>query len=160
MMLERQLTRAGYVVDTADDGEEALAKILDGQYQILLTDWDMPGMDGRTLCKRVREANLPTYVYMLLLTSHLRPTTWWRASSAGADDYLRKPANPGGAARAPECRAPHRAAGAVAARGERQDSAALDHGFAGRHVQPALPERPARARSGSRAPLRAGRCRR
>ena len=71
MMLERQLTRAGYVVQTAENGAEALTKILEGQYQILLTDWDMPGMDGPTLCKRVREANLSTYVYILLLTGHL-----------------------------------------------------------------------------------------
>ena len=47
-----------------------MPKILVGQFQLLLTDWDMPGMDGRTLCRRVREANLPTYLYVLLLTSH------------------------------------------------------------------------------------------
>jgi diguanylate cyclase (GGDEF)-like protein len=93
MMLERQLTRAGYVVDTAEDGEAALAKILKGQYQILLTDWDMPGMDGPTLCKRVREANLTTYLYILLLTGHLTTDDVVAGLGAGADDYVRKPAN-------------------------------------------------------------------
>jgi len=94
LMLERQLTRAGYVVDTAENGQEALKKILEGQYQILLTDWDMPGMDGPTLCRRVREANLSTYVYILLLTGHLTTDDAVAGLSAGADDYVRKPANP------------------------------------------------------------------
>ena len=94
LMLERQLTRAGYVVDTAEDGEAALTKILEGGYQILLTDWDMPGMDGPTLCKRVRDANLNTYVYILLLTGHLNTEDAVAGLGAGADDYVRKPANP------------------------------------------------------------------
>jgi two-component system cell cycle response regulator len=94
LMLERQLTRAGYVVDTAEDGEAALAKILQGGYQILLTDWDMPGMDGPTLCKRVRDANLETYLYILLLTGHLNTDDVVAGLGAGADDYVRKPANP------------------------------------------------------------------
>lgn len=93
MMLERQLTRAGYMVQTAENGEEALNKILQGQFQILLTDWDMPGMDGPTLCKRVREANLSTYVYILLLTGHLTTDDVVAGLGAGADDYVRKPAN-------------------------------------------------------------------
>ncbi|MEJ1964342.1 MAG: diguanylate cyclase [Gammaproteobacteria bacterium] len=94
MMLERQLTRAGYVVETAENGAEALARILEGrQYQILLTDWDMPGMDGPTLCKRVREANLSTYIYILLLTGHLTTDDVVVGLGAGADDYVKKPAN-------------------------------------------------------------------
>jgi two-component system, cell cycle response regulator len=93
MMLERQLTRAGYAVDTAENGAEALEKILEGQYQILLTDWDMPGMDGPTLCKRVREAKLSTYLYILLLTGHLTTDDVVVGLGAGADDYVKKPAN-------------------------------------------------------------------
>src|ERR1700730_16886646 len=69
-LLERQLCTAGYVVKTAQNGEEALAQILQERYEILITDWNMPGMDGVTLCRRVREAKLPGYLYILLLTSH------------------------------------------------------------------------------------------
>lgn len=93
MLVERQLRKAGYAVETAADGEAALTKILGGQFQLLLTDWDMPGMDGRTLCRRVREANLPTYIYILLLTSHGSTDDVVAGLDAGADDYLRKPAN-------------------------------------------------------------------
>lgn len=92
-LAERLLSRAGYVVETANDGEEALAKIMCGQFQLLLTDWDMPGMDGKTLCRRVREANLPTYLYVLLLTSHDSTDDLVAGLEAGADDYVRKPAN-------------------------------------------------------------------
>ncbi len=64
MMLERQLTRAGYAVETAENGEEALNKILAGQFQILLTDWDMPGMDGphavQSAC--AKRISLPTFI--------------------------------------------------------------------------------------------------
>jgi diguanylate cyclase (GGDEF)-like protein len=93
LMLERQLSRAGYLVDTAENGEQALTKILEGQYHILLTDWDMPGMDGPTLCKRVRGANLSTYIYILLLTGHLTTDDLVVGLGAGANDYVRKPAN-------------------------------------------------------------------
>jgi len=93
MLVERQLRKAGYVVETAADGDEALQKILGGHFQLLLTDWDMPGMDGRTLCRKVREANLPTYIYILLLTSHGSTADVVAGLDAGADDYLRKPAN-------------------------------------------------------------------
>jgi diguanylate cyclase (GGDEF)-like protein len=92
-LVERQLQRAGYNVETASNGEEALEKIVSGQFQLLLTDWEMPGMDGRTLCRRVREANLPTYLYILLLTSHSSTDDVVAGLDAGADDYLRKPAN-------------------------------------------------------------------
>jgi two-component system, cell cycle response regulator len=92
-VLERRLSKAGYVVDTAKDGEEALAKILQGHYQILITDWDMPGMDGATLCRRVRGANLSGYLYILLLTGHDAATDIVVGLDAGADDYIRKPAN-------------------------------------------------------------------
>lgn len=93
MLLERRLRRAGYVVETARHGEEALARLRDGCFQIMITDWDMPGMDGATLCRRVREANLPGYLYVLLLTGHGSAASIVAGLEAGADDYVTKPAN-------------------------------------------------------------------
>jgi two-component system cell cycle response regulator len=92
-VLERRLRKAGFVVDTAQDGEEALARILQENYQFLITDCDMPGMDGAALCRRVREANLPGYLYILLLTGHDSAADIVVGLDAGADDYIRKPAN-------------------------------------------------------------------
>ena len=92
LLMQRLLQRGGYVVDTAGNGEEALAKLSTGKYQMLVTDWDMPGMDGATLCQRVREAQLPGYLYILLLTGHGGMDVV-AGFEAGADDYIRKPAN-------------------------------------------------------------------
>jgi two-component system cell cycle response regulator len=92
LLLERQLRDAGYIVETAQDGLEALEKILQGGFQILVTDWDMPGIDGATLCRRVREAQLPGYLYILLLTGHDSPLDTVTGLEAGADDYVKKPA--------------------------------------------------------------------
>jgi two-component system, cell cycle response regulator len=93
LYMQRVLRQAGYAVETADNGEEALEKISCGQIQMLVTDWDMPGMDGVTLCRRIREAQsgLPGYTYILLLTSHSSTESLVTGLEAGANDYIRKP---------------------------------------------------------------------
>jgi two-component system, cell cycle response regulator len=93
LLMKRLLQRAGYKVQTANNGDEALEKISSNRFQILVTDWDMPGMDGATLCQRVREAKLPGYLYVLLLTGHGDTESVVEGLEAGADDYIRKPAN-------------------------------------------------------------------
>ena len=93
LLMKRLLLRAGYKVQTASNGDEALTKISANHYQILVTDWDMPGMDGATLCRRVRESKLPGYLYVLLLTGHGDTQSVVQGLEAGADDYIRKPAN-------------------------------------------------------------------
>lgn len=92
-ILERVLSRAGYVVETVTGGEEALARVLEGTFHFLLTDWDMPGMDGATLCRRVRQAKLPHYLYILMLTGHTTEADLVAGFDAGVDDYVRKPAH-------------------------------------------------------------------
>jgi DNA-binding response OmpR family regulator len=69
-LLQYFLQKGGYEVECAADGLEALEKITRDPFHILLTDWEMPGMDGAALCRSVREAQLPGYVYILLLTGH------------------------------------------------------------------------------------------
>jgi diguanylate cyclase (GGDEF)-like protein len=97
--VERELLRSflqqgGYVVDCAADGLEALEKITRDPFHILLTDWEMPGMDGAALCRRVREAELPGYVYILLLTGHGSSDHVVDALGSGADNFIRKPVDP------------------------------------------------------------------
>ncbi len=94
-VLERVLSRAGYDVEAAIGGEEALRRVLEGDVQILITDWDMPGMDGATLCRRVREAKLVGYLYILMLTGHTDIADLVAGLDAGADDYIKKPFNEG-----------------------------------------------------------------
>jgi diguanylate cyclase (GGDEF)-like protein len=92
-ILERVLSRAGYAVETVTGGEEALARVLEGTIHFLLTDWDMPGMDGAALCRRVRAAKLPHYLYILMLTGHTTEADLVAGFEAGVDDYVRKPAS-------------------------------------------------------------------
>jgi len=92
MLMERLLMQAGYEVDIAGNGAEALEKIRSGRYELVLTDWEMPGMDGVTLCRLVRAANLPS-VYILLLTSHQAVAHAVEGLRAGANDFIRKPAD-------------------------------------------------------------------
>src|SRR5690606_36023090 len=69
LIMARLLKRAGYEVEVAGDGREALAKVEHGDYQLMITDWEMPEMDGVALCRALRAARDRAYVYIILLTA-------------------------------------------------------------------------------------------
>jgi two-component system, cell cycle response regulator len=94
LKLGHVLALAGYVTESVRDGQVALDRMATGRFQMLVTDWDMPGVDGPSLCQRVRALALPHYTYIVLLTSHDRTEDAVRALEAGADDYVRKPVHP------------------------------------------------------------------
>jgi diguanylate cyclase (GGDEF)-like protein len=85
------LRRAGFQVDTATDGADALRRLTDFRYPLLITDWEMPEMDGVALCRAIRSSNLDGYVYTILLTSRDAIEHLVAGLEAGADDYLTKP---------------------------------------------------------------------
>jgi putative two-component system response regulator len=60
---------------------------------LIISDWDMPRMDGLTLCRKVR-AQSANYVYFILLTSFRNPGDIVAGLSAGADDFIAKPFDP------------------------------------------------------------------
>jgi two-component system, cell cycle response regulator len=91
MLMTRFLKKAGYEVDAAANGSEALDKMTQRYYPILVTDWEMPEMDGVTLCRAVRNLQLDGYVYALLLTARDSKEHIIAGLEAGADDYLIKP---------------------------------------------------------------------
>jgi two-component system cell cycle response regulator len=93
LLTQRMLRRGGYEVETASDGAAALEKLATGRFQFLVTDWEMPGMDGPTLCRKVRATRLPGYLYILLLTGQSSTRSVVIGLDAGADDYVRKPAD-------------------------------------------------------------------
>jgi two-component system, cell cycle response regulator len=93
LLTQRMLRRGGYEVETASDGATALTKLATGRFQFLVTDWEMPGMDGPTLCRKVRATRLPGYLYILLLTGQIATRSVVIGLEAGADDYVRKPAD-------------------------------------------------------------------
>lgn len=87
--IRRGLEEAGYHVDVARDGKTGLRQALTIAYDVLVVDWRLPGMDGRTLIERLRGAKIRTPVLML---TALHDVSFRVAGlDAGADDYLTKP---------------------------------------------------------------------
>lgn len=93
-MLTGILDRAGYSAYAARNGDEAWKLLLETEAQLLITDWTMPGISGVDLCRRVRDAKLPYYVYSIVLTSRTEKQEIVEGLSSGADDYLTKPVSP------------------------------------------------------------------
>src|SRR6202166_4344775 len=91
MLMTRFLKKAGYEVDAVANGSEALDRMTTRYYSMLVTDWEMPEMDGVALCKAVRNMQLDGYVYALLLTARHSKEHIIAGLEAGADDYLIKP---------------------------------------------------------------------
>jgi two-component system cell cycle response regulator len=91
MLMTRFLKKAGYEVDAVANGSEALDRMTKRYYPMLVTDWEMPEMDGVALCKAVRNMQLDGYVYSLLLTARDAKEHIITGLEAGADDYLVKP---------------------------------------------------------------------
>ena len=91
MLMTRFLKKAGYEVDAVANGSEALDKMTKRYYPMLVTDWEMPEMDGVALCQAVRNMQLDGYVYALLLTARDSKEHIIAGLEAGADDYLVKP---------------------------------------------------------------------
>lgn len=93
-VLESTLVRMGYSVVIAHDGVEAMAVLGRGEIRLMVTDWDMPGMDGVELCRSVRREDLPGYVYVIMLTGREGAKQRLEGLYAGADDFISKPLDP------------------------------------------------------------------
>ncbi len=92
---KRVLERFGYQVTVADDGEEAWRTHSLEPFQIVLTDWKMPEVDGLELTRKIRQGDTNIYTYVILLTAiGGERERYLDAMSAGVDDFLRKPMDP------------------------------------------------------------------
>ncbi|HEX7011458.1 MAG TPA: diguanylate cyclase [Steroidobacteraceae bacterium] len=91
LIVARLLKRAGYEVETAANGREALDMLQSGDFQLLITDWEMPQMDGIALCGALRSMPGKGYTYTILLTARDAIEHVVEGLRAGADDYLTKP---------------------------------------------------------------------
>jgi putative two-component system response regulator len=94
LLTHATLSRAGHEVVVASDGDEAFRIIESQQIRIVVSDWEMPGLSGPDLCRRIRTAGMPHYVYVLLVTSHGLPEERVAGLSSGADDFIAKPFHP------------------------------------------------------------------
>lgn len=85
----KTLYRAGYEVDTCYDGNEALDYILAENYDLIVLDLNLPGMDGMELLKELRKKNEETKVLILSARSQIADKV--EGLDAGANDYMEKP---------------------------------------------------------------------
>ena len=94
-MLSAALGRLGYEAVAVDNGIRAW-EILEepDPPPLVLLDWNMPGIDGLEICRRVRGRNRGRYSYMILVTSRRRPEDIVTGLEAGADDFVAKPFDP------------------------------------------------------------------
>ncbi len=91
-MLQAVLTKWGYEVTETPDGEAALATMQTANApQLAILDWMMPGMDGLSLCRKLREQERSEPLYLILLTSKDEQDDIVQGLEAGADDYISKP---------------------------------------------------------------------
>jgi DNA-binding NtrC family response regulator len=90
--LAHWLAADGYRVDTAPDGETAIARLAAQAYALLLVDLKMPGLDGLAVLQQARtqQPALP----VILMTAYATVDTAVRAMKSGAQDYLVKPFDP------------------------------------------------------------------
>lgn len=91
--LSKELRDEGYTVETANNGAEALAIIPEYQPDFVLTDWNMPIVDGKMLCQSLRSGNYRQNIYVILITAHSELMDVVQGLGAGADDYIVKPVN-------------------------------------------------------------------
>lgn len=92
-ILTVQLQRWGYEVMEAESGEAALDLCRESGFDIVLSDWVMPGISGLELCRAFRELPREGYGYFILLTSKSEKAEVATGLETGADDFLAKPVN-------------------------------------------------------------------
>ena len=87
--MTRLLTTRGYLVTAVDNGEAALQILGEKDFDVIVLDLKMPGMDGITALKEIGKLGL--FAQILILTGHGSIDTALEAVKLGAYDYLTKP---------------------------------------------------------------------
>lgn len=93
-LLAAFLEARGYAVEQAADGEQALARLEGGGFNLVVTDRNMPRMDGLALCRAIRARAGEAYVYCIMLTASDQEESLVAAMEAGVDDFVAKPLRP------------------------------------------------------------------
>jgi two-component system phosphate regulon response regulator PhoB len=94
-LMTLHLSRDGHKADEAADGEEALQKLQNEAYDLVVLDWMLPGMSGIEIAKMLRKmpegAPTGSRVPILMVTARVEPADIVLGLEAGADDYITKP---------------------------------------------------------------------
>jgi two-component system response regulator ResD len=90
-LLRMYLERENYVIDEAEDGEQAVELATENDYSLILLDLMLPGIDGIEVCQRIREKKSTP---IIMLTAKGEETNRIQGFEVGTDDYVSKPFSP------------------------------------------------------------------
>lgn len=94
-IIKEQLQQWGYDVICTYNGIDTWQALQEEHApKLVILDWQMPGMTGLEICKKLRNRKSGSYVYVVMLTSLSDKTDLIQGMEAGADDFLTKPCNP------------------------------------------------------------------
>ena len=94
MMLQNMLKKLGYDVLIASDGRQAWEMVTKYDVNLLISDLEMPEMDGIELCRKIRASSKSEYIYIIMLTALDDKSNLIKVFKSGADDYIPKPFDP------------------------------------------------------------------
>ena len=94
IMVENVLNQMGYEVQVARNGREAMEALGKKSIHLVITDWEMPEMNGIELCHAIRRSDFSGYVYIIMITGKDGSRQRIEGLHAGADNFLTKPLNP------------------------------------------------------------------
>jgi diguanylate cyclase (GGDEF)-like protein len=89
--LQSVLEELGHEVRVVEGGQEAWTLLEQSPFQVVITDWMMPGLDGLDLIRRIRGADGARYTYVFLVSALTGKGTYLQGMDAGADDFVSKP---------------------------------------------------------------------
>jgi PAS domain S-box-containing protein len=93
-LLRLALERHGYAIALAADGHEALARIAEARPDLILTDLQMPGLDGFALARQLKTDPATAGIVLIAMTAYAMKGDHARTAAAGFDGYLGKPLDP------------------------------------------------------------------
>jgi two-component system alkaline phosphatase synthesis response regulator PhoP len=93
-LIAYNLSKEGFAVLTAADGNEALQKLAEHKVAVVVLDIMMPGMDGFEVCRRIRARETTATLPVIFLTARSGEADHIIGLELGADDYIQKPVSP------------------------------------------------------------------
>jgi putative two-component system response regulator len=94
IVAKKVLQSEGHEVILAEDGESALNQLAKSGIQVIISDWNMPKMNGVELCKRIKDNSGFGFIYFIIVTSRTSKDDLIEGLSAGANDFISKPFEP------------------------------------------------------------------
>lgn len=94
LQLMAVLRSLGHEAEHVKDADEAWARLNNGGYRVVVSDWRMPGLDGLGLCRMIRERGGDYIYFILVSSSKVTKENRQLALAAGVDDFLSKPVDP------------------------------------------------------------------